>query len=285
PPDLVEACRRHDLPLLEVPEEVSFAAIAAAIAERVRAERALATDLLRALAEPADPGSLRAAVLACELPAAAAYVVLVAPGPAEALADLVQPLAAGAAVGELSAELAAAVVPRATGSPAGEQPAEWATALAAAVTTRARAGNARIAAGVGGPVPAASALPGALAEARYAQRAAQARTARPVVVSGAELASHVALLAAVPAPALAAFRGRLLDPLVEYDRTHQAGLVHTLTEFLDCNGSWSRCAEHLHVHVNTLRYRLSRVELLTGRDLDRFADRVDFFLALRSAPS
>ncbi|HTI27611.1 MAG TPA: helix-turn-helix domain-containing protein, partial [Kutzneria sp.] len=36
----------------------------------------------------------------------------------------------------------------------------------------------------------------------------------------------------------------------------------------------------LHLHVNTLRYRMSRVEELTARDLSRFADRVDLFLAL-----
>jgi DNA-binding PucR family transcriptional regulator len=38
----------------------------------------------------------------------------------------------------------------------------------------------------------------------------------------------------------------------------------------------------LHVHVNTVRYRVQRVEELTGRDLSSFEDRVDVFLALRS---
>jgi DNA-binding PucR family transcriptional regulator len=36
----------------------------------------------------------------------------------------------------------------------------------------------------------------------------------------------------------------------------------------------------LHLHVNTLRYRVGRIEELTGRDLARFADRVDLYLAL-----
>jgi sugar diacid utilization regulator len=31
--------------------------------------------------------------------------------------------------------------------------------------------------------------------------------------------------------------------------------------------------------VNTLRYRVSRISDLTGRDLGRFADRVDLYLA------
>ena len=35
--------------------------------------------------------------------------------------------------------------------------------------------------------------------------------------------------------------------------------------------------------VNTVRYRIGRIEALTGRDLSALADRVDFFLALRGA--
>ncbi|MGH2603374.1 MAG: PucR family transcriptional regulator, partial [Dehalococcoidia bacterium] len=58
-------------------------------------------------------------------------------------------------------------------------------------------------------------------------------------------------------------------------------LVQTLTVFLESSGSWNRCAAKLHLHVNTLRYRISRIEQLTGRDLTSFADRVDLYLALK----
>ncbi len=37
----------------------------------------------------------------------------------------------------------------------------------------------------------------------------------------------------------------------------------------------------MYVHVNTVRYRIRRVEELTGRDLSCLDDQVDFFLALR----
>ena len=40
-------------------------------------------------------------------------------------------------------------------------------------------------------------------------------------------------------------------------------------------------ADMLHLHVNTLRYRVGRIEQLTGRDLARLEDKLDFFLALR----
>jgi DNA-binding PucR family transcriptional regulator len=95
-------------------------------------------------------------------------------------------------------------------------------------------------------------------------------------------ALHQALLASVPAPVLRASRDRLLGPLQEYDDRHNAQLIGTLRSFLDCDGSWAACASLMYVHVNTVRYRISRVEALTGRDLSALADRVDFFLALRA---
>ena len=77
------------------------------------------------------------------------------------------------------------------------------------------------------------------------------------------------------------FTARLLDPLRDYDRRHRAELIPTLEAFLDSDGSWTRCANRLHLHVNTLRYRVGRIEQLTGRDLSRLEDKLDFFLALR----
>ncbi|WP_206191157.1 PucR family transcriptional regulator, partial [Streptomyces niveiscabiei] len=108
--------------------------------------------------------------------------------------------------------------------------------------------------------------------------------ARPGPVSAAghqELASHVLLLPFVPDDVRRAFTARLLDPLREYDRRHRAELIPTLEAFLDCDGSWTRCASRLHLHVNTLRYRVGRIEQLTGRDLSKLEDKLDFFLALR----
>jgi DNA-binding PucR family transcriptional regulator len=91
------------------------------------------------------------------------------------------------------------------------------------------------------------------------------------------------LLASVPVPVLCSLRERLLGPIREYDARHKADLMPTLTSFLACDGSWSTCAARMYVHVNTVRYRIGRIESLTGRDLSALADRVDFFLALRGA--
>jgi DNA-binding PucR family transcriptional regulator len=124
------------------------------------------------------------------------------------------------------------------------------------------------------------ALPGALHEARSARRLAS--LADPIaVVTSDEVASHELLLASVPGSVLRSFRERLLGPLVAYDEQHRAELLPTLREFLACSGSWNACAARMYVHVNTVRYRIGRIEELTGRDLSGLGDRVDFFLALR----
>ena len=134
-----------------------------------------------------------------------------------------------------------------------------------------------------------TALAGALHEARSALRLAAIRApaAGPApasavsVVTSDEVASHELLLASVPASVLRSFRERLLGPLLAYDERHRAELLPTLREFLACSGSWNACAATMYVHVNTVRYRIRRIEELTGRDLSRLDDQVDFFLALR----
>ncbi|MFG3121195.1 PucR family transcriptional regulator [Streptomyces sp. NPDC048208] len=142
-------------------------------------------------------------------------------------------------------------------------------------------GDGRLTLGVSAAVHSAEGLRGALEEARHARRVAAARPGRVCAAGHQELASHVLLLPFVPDDVRRAFTARLLDPLKEYDRRHRAELIPTLEAFLDSDGSWTRCASRLHLHVNTLRYRVGRIEQLTGRDLSRLEDKLDFFLALR----
>jgi hypothetical protein len=142
----------------------------------------------------------------------------------------------------------------------------------------------RITVGISAPTEGVTALPGALHEAGSARRLAALRlagTAAVSVVTSDEVASHELLLATVPASVLRSFRERLLGPLLAYDDQHRAELLPTLREFLACSGSWNACAAKMYVHVNTVRYRIRRIEELTGRNLSCLDDQVDFFLALR----
>ncbi|MFF0446732.1 PucR family transcriptional regulator [Streptomyces sp. NPDC004609] len=185
-------------------------------------------------------------------------------------------------------EEAIALVPLPAVPPTGDTPATeeglHADALLDAVRDPLSAGLAddgRLTLGVSAPVSSAEGLRGALEEARHARRVAAARPGRVCAAGHHELASHVLLLPFVPDDVRRAFTARLLDPLREYDRRHRAELIPTLEAFLASDGSWTRCAARLHLHVNTLRYRVGRIEQLTGRDLSRLEDKLDFFLALR----
>jgi hypothetical protein len=82
--------------------------------------------------------------------------------------------------------------------------------------------------------------------------------------------------------AVSTLHAALLLPLETYDSQNETDLVATLDAFLSACGHWSVAANKLGIHVNTLRYRLTRIEKHTGRDLDSMADRADFYLALRT---
>jgi purine catabolism regulator len=79
------------------------------------------------------------------------------------------------------------------------------------------------------------------------------------------------------------FVSALLGVLIDHDRGHRTQLVHSLDVYLSAGANWQRAANRLHIHVNTLRYRVSQIERLTGRDLSSMDDRVSFYIALRGA--
>jgi len=74
----------------------------------------------------------------------------------------------------------------------------------------------------------------------------------------------------------------ILGPLLNYDREHRSELVKSLKVFLEENRSWLHAAKTLHIHKQTLVYRIRRVEELTGRRLDNTADVAELWLALRA---
>ncbi len=60
---------------------------------------------------------------------------------------------------------------------------------------------------------------------------------------------------------------RAVGELIEYDRRRSSHLVETLERFLADRGSLSASAHALHVHPNTVRQRLQRIERIGGLDL------------------
>ena len=59
----------------------------------------------------------------------------------------------------------------------------------------------------------------------------------------------------------------LVEPLVRYDRERGSDLVRTLRVYFACGANASEAADALFLHRNSMLYRLSRIEKLTGADL------------------
>ncbi|NUP68010.1 MAG: PucR family transcriptional regulator [Nonomuraea sp.] len=192
------------------------------------------------------------------------------------LDELLRPLAPGIVTATGAAE-AVALVPLA-GNTAEELTAH---VLRGARTLEAGLGEGRITLGVSSVTTGPAALSSLIEEARHALRLAALSGDRVSVITGDDVSSHRTLLAAIPGELRRAFRARLLGRLESYDAANQTDLLETLRAYLEESGSWAATAERLHVHVNTLRYRLRRIEELTGRSLNSWDERVDFILALR----
>jgi hypothetical protein len=159
-------------------------------------------------------------------------------------------------------------------------PADWTTsAIRALSTVEPMLGASRVLLGIGGPAQI-SGLRGAAEEARHAVVAAANRTERVAVVAGEEIGMHRLLLAGAPDELRAALRRRVLGPLLAYDAEQNSDLVRTVRVFLECSGSPARAAKALHVHVNTLRYRIGRASELLDVDLTNFTEQVEVYLAL-----
>jgi PucR family transcriptional regulator, purine catabolism regulatory protein len=75
----------------------------------------------------------------------------------------------------------------------------------------------------------------------------------------------------------------VLGALLDYDAAHNAELVKSLRTFLAHNRSWKDAANDLHIHKQTLVYRMRRVEELTGRRLDDTGDVAQLWFALKAA--
>jgi purine catabolism regulator len=186
--------------------------------------------------------------------------------------------------------------------PAAEEGEEELFALAERVTERLSAnGDAEpLRAGAGRAVPAGEARR-SYHEARCALEASGfASAARPADGNGdaseaadagaprsgrlatyRELGSFQLLLSLQDDDALRLFCDSILGPIETSDGHYGDELMRSLEAFIECNGQWERAAQRLYCHRHTLRYRIRKVEELTGRDLANARDRIEFWLALR----
>jgi PucR family transcriptional regulator, purine catabolism regulatory protein len=84
-------------------------------------------------------------------------------------------------------------------------------------------------------------------------------------------------------PGLRALVDRVLGPAVRYDAGHGTELVRSVRTWMERHRRADEAARRLHVHPNTLGYRLRRFAELTGYDLDATDDLAEVWLALSAA--
>lgn len=77
--------------------------------------------------------------------------------------------------------------------------------------------------------------------------------------------------------------GETIEPVLRYDAERQSELLRTLRAYIDAGFNLTKSAELLHVHPNTVVYRLHRIEELTGRNPHVPDDLLLLFLGLKLA--
>jgi PucR family transcriptional regulator, purine catabolism regulatory protein len=82
---------------------------------------------------------------------------------------------------------------------------------------------------------------------------------------------------------LRALVDHVLRPVLDYDETHGGDLLLTIRTWLEHDRQTDKAAAALHVHPNTLLYRVRRFEQITGRSLASTEALAETWLALRAA--
>jgi hypothetical protein len=80
---------------------------------------------------------------------------------------------------------------------------------------------------------------------------------------------------------LMGFARGVLGSLLDYDTEHRTELVHTLSVYLHHHGSHKQSARMLHLHTNTVAYRVARIEAITGLALGDPDDRLVAHVAVK----
>jgi purine catabolism regulator len=120
---------------------------------------------------------------------------------------------------------------------------------------------------------------GAGFRAAYFEALAAARGGRGVCIP-AQLDIGQLLIVMGSTSSLVEVVSSVLQPLVDYDASHNGTLIETLRAHLVANRVALRSAEALFIHRNTLRYRLQQIESLLGVDIESTEAISNLWLAL-----
>jgi DNA-binding PucR family transcriptional regulator len=278
PPAAAAEADRLSFPVFTIPYHVPFIAITEAVFTRLsdervaEAERRLAGDLVEsALSGELGGRELRRRGRAFGLTGSGGLTFVVLRPNKAGTATLTHLLEAAGGYGPAGVrDGAVAVLVEAADDPVAERRA--ADLLAATGASGAGVGRVRSDSGE---------LPRAFQEAVYALEARPAN-GMPVVATYRDLGSIQLLLGIQDDEGVALYCDAVLGGLVAHDDRTGSALVESLRAYIEANGRWAEAAASLGVHRHTLRYRMRKVEQLTGRDPADAADRLELWLALRA---
>jgi len=128
--------------------------------------------------------------------------------------------------------------------------------------------------GIGNPCSSAADIARSYAEARRALAAGRRMGQTGTISAFADLGIHRLLLRVPEVSDLRSFAEEVLGGLAEETRSTGIDYLATLSVYFRENGSPRRAAQQLHVHPNTVSYRVRRVEELTGLSFGRHRDRL-----------
>ena len=281
PAALVTAARKRAFPLFEVPYELPFIAIterafAQLVNERYELlQRNMAGDVLaEALTGHLYPEELQARLRPFGIGEHAAVLAFALDDPSAAAAPLERALESARvrSLVAIRAGLLCAVI-----DAEGKDPIALARKLRGQL--HARFGEVRASAS---RVGAAHSLRLSFHEARCALEAVRLQNgSAPEVASYRDLGAFQLLLSLQDDDALLSYCRGVLGPVEQDEGEYGEELLRSLDVFIEHNGHWEKAASKLFCHRHTLRYRVRRVEQLTGRDFSNARDRIEFWLALR----
>jgi purine catabolism regulator len=304
PAAILNAARKRDFPLFEVPYELPFIAVTERVFAQLLNERYellqrnMAGDVLaEALTGRLYPEELQARLRPFGIGESAAVLAfaLREPGAAASSLEAILERTGAHSLVALRNGLLCAVVDcdgRVSGAPAVAREASTAVGspsngshdpieLAGRVRDelRARFGEVRASASRAAPTHM---LRRSFHEARCALEAVRLSNGNaPEVASYKDLGAFQLLLSLQDDDALASYCQSVLGPVESDEGEYGDELLRSLDVFIEQNGHWERAAQALYCHRHTLRYRIKRVEALTGRDFTHARDRIEFWLALR----
>jgi purine catabolism regulator len=289
PAALVAEARKRSFPLFEVPYELPFIAITERVFAQLLDERyemlqrGMAGDVLAdALTGRLYPEELQTRLRPFGIGERAAVLAFLAPDPAATAPLVERALAREQLAGSLVAIRAGLLCAVVDGGPpsSGElDPIALARRIRGELATR--VGEVRASASRVAPTHS---LRLSFHEARCALEAVRLQNgggSGEVVASYADLGAFQLLLSLQDDDALLSYCRGVLDPVEAGEGEYGDELLRSLDVFIEHNGHWEKAANALFCHRHTLRYRIRRVEQLTGRDFSNARDRIEFWLALR----